>query len=147
MENENLIERSDSVKKKSARWLFLAAIYGFLGVTLGAFGAHALHDLLAERGYVDSWNTAVKYQFIHALAIAFLALWVRSEPASVIACRRIVFCWGLGVLLFSGSIYLLTTQGWKWLGPVTPIGGLLMLAGWALLAVMALKSLKIPEKG
>ncbi len=98
----------------------------FLAVALGAFGAHGLRSTLESRGMTDAWNKAVFYQFIHAVALLVLALYGNINRGA---------CWLLftGVLLFSGSLYLLALipQARDWLGPVTPIGGLCFLAGWA----------------
>jgi len=103
-------------------------------VLFGALGAHALADLLQAEGRVDSWNTAVLYQLVHGLAIWIAAL-ARPEWAGRL--RWPARCWAVGTLLFSGSIYGLILGGPAWLGPVTPAGGLALLAGWlwALLAV------------
>jgi uncharacterized membrane protein YgdD (TMEM256/DUF423 family) len=112
-------------------WLFrIAAVLCFLAVALGAFGAHALRSTLEGRGMVDVWNKAVFYHFIHAIALLVLALYGTINRGA---------CWLLlaGILLFSGSLYLLALipQARDWLGPVTPVGGLCFLAGWAWLAL------------
>jgi len=134
-------------EKKVAIWLLVAAIFGLIGVVLGAFGAHALKPMLTERGTLDSWETGVRYQMYHALGIAFVALWTKVDPCRHHLTCWINRCWTLGIFLFSGSIYLLATQGWKWLGPVTPLGGLCLMAGWVLLAILAFKELKKPQNG
>ena len=104
----------------------IAAVLCFLSVALGAFGAHSLRSTLESRGMVDVWNKAVFYQFIHGIALLVLALYGTINRGA---------CWLLlaGILLFSGSLYLLALipQARNWLGPVTPIGGLCLLAGWA----------------
>ena|SRR5207249_634251 len=104
----------------------IAAVLCFLAVALGAFGAHSLRSTLESRGMVDVWNKAVFYQFIHAIALLVLALYGTINRGA---------CWLLfaGILLFSGSLYLLALipQARNWLGPVTPFGGLCLLAGWA----------------
>ncbi|MEM8550310.1 MAG: DUF423 domain-containing protein [Verrucomicrobiota bacterium] len=128
-------------------WLLFAAFLGFFGVILGAFGAHALKPILTERDSLAAWETATKYQLLHALAIMLAALWAQQESVVLGTLRWAVRCWGAGVVLFSGSIYFLATQGWSWLGPVTPLGGLLMLAGWALFGLATLKGLKKPQNG
>merc|ERR1719272_2769054 len=108
-----------------------AALMGGTGVIMGAFGAHALKALLTERGTLQSWHTAVNYQLFHALALLALsrpdAISDEDEPTARL--------WFWGTLLFSGSIYGLSVGGPKILGPVTPIGGLLMITGWATLAM------------
>lgn len=108
----------------------IAALLGFLGVALGAFGAHALKDLLARHNMTDVWKTAVLYQLIHAVVLLFLA----SRTTLNLATYN---CFLIGIILFSGSLYLLATTGAKWLGPITPIGGLFLLAGWVLLFLKA----------
>ncbi len=113
----------------SSRLIILSAgLFGFTGVALGAFGAHALKETLAARGSVSTWQTAVLYQLIHAVALLALTMltgnWVNA--------RWIALCWSLGIVLFSGSLYWLSLGGPKILGPITPLGGLAFLAGWAL---------------
>lgn len=114
-----------------------AALLGFIGVTLGALGAHGkLHDALVAAGSLDNWRTAVLYQLVHAVALLALAGWrdAHGGPSGKVAAL-----WVAGVLGFSGSIYVLALGGPKFLGPVTPLGGVAFLAGWALLAWKAWK--------
>jgi uncharacterized membrane protein YgdD (TMEM256/DUF423 family) len=101
----------------------IAAALGFLGVALGAFGAHKLHDVLVANNKLTVWQTAVFYQLVHAVA----ALWAAERNPTV------AWLWIAGIVLFSGSLYALSLVHLKWLGPVTPLGGLLFLAGWAVL--------------
>jgi len=103
----------------------LAALLGFTGVALGAFGAHGLKDVLASNGTVAIWQTAVLYHLVHAVA----ALWAADRRP------RVTVVWALGVLVFSGSLYLLAVTNIRWLGAITPIGGILFLVGWAMLFV------------
>lgn len=112
-------------------WLGLGAGYGFLGVTLGAFGAHALRQRLSPE-MLQVWHVGVEYQFYHALALLMLGLLVLLRPASGQTLAGIGFA--LGILLFSGSLYALSLSGVRVLGAITPIGGLLFLIGWASLA-------------
>ena len=112
-------------------WLFrIAAVLCFLAVALGAFGAHALRSTLEGRGMLDVWNKAVFYHFIHAIALLVLALYGTINRGA----RWLLLA---GILLFSGSLYLLALipQARDWLGPVTPVGGLCFLAAWAWLAL------------
>ncbi|MDD4913807.1 MAG: DUF423 domain-containing protein [Methylococcales bacterium] len=112
-------------------FLFLAAIAGFTGVTMGAFGAHALKAVLSEH-LMDVYKTAVSYQMWHALALGLIAL----LPAS----RRLHWAGYLlvtGIVLFSGSLYLLAILDIGWLGMITPLGGLSFLLAWGLLAYEA----------
>ena len=106
----------------------IAAVLCFLAVALGAFGAHSLRSALEARGMLDVWNKAVFYHFIHAIALLVLALYGTINRG---ACLLLL----IGILLFSGSLYLLALTNLRWLGPITPIGGLCFLAGWAWSAV------------
>ena len=106
----------------------MAAALCFLAVGLGAFGAHWLKPTLEARGFVDVWNKAVFYHFIHAIALLVLALYGTINRG---ACLLLL----AGILLFSGSLYMLALTNLRWLGPVTPVGGLCFLAGWAWLVL------------
>lgn len=100
----------------------VAGVLGFLGVALGAFGAHGLKNILAANDTATIWQTAVLYHLLHAVA----SLWASGRSAAT------VWLWTTGVAVFSGSLYILAITNIRWLGAVTPIGGLLLLAGWAL---------------
>jgi uncharacterized membrane protein YgdD (TMEM256/DUF423 family) len=105
-----------------------AAALALLGVVLGAFGAHGLKETLnAAPAGMETWKTAVFYHLVHAVVMYFLAATGSS--------RRAWCLFAGGILLFSGSLYLLAALQWKWLGPVTPIGGVLFIAGWATLVI------------
>jgi uncharacterized membrane protein YgdD (TMEM256/DUF423 family) len=106
----------------------LGAGFCFFAVALGAFGAHALKETLAASGMTDVWDKAVLYHFVHALALLVLAL----LPA---AGRLIPSLFVAGIALFSGSLYLLALTNIRWLGAITPLGGLCFLAGWLMLVV------------
>lgn len=108
-------------------WLTLGAAYGFLGVVLGAFGAHALRQRLSPE-MLQVWHVGVEYQFYHALALLALGVLVLLRPAPGQTLAGIGFA--LGILLFSGSLYALSLSGVRVLGAITPIGGLLFLLGW-----------------
>jgi len=106
----------------------IAAVLCFLAVALGAFGAHWLKPTLEAHGLTDVWNKAVLYHFIHALALFVLGLYGTANRGS----------WWLlcaGILLFSGSLYVMALTNVRWLGAVTPLGGLCFLAGWAWLVI------------
>jgi uncharacterized membrane protein YgdD (TMEM256/DUF423 family) len=105
-----------------------AAALCFLAVGLGAFGAHALKETLQANGMSDVWNKAVLYHFVHGLALLVLAV----VPAASRAASALFVA---GIVLFSGSLYLLAWTNNKWLGAITPLGGLCLLAGWACLAI------------
>jgi len=117
-------------------WVQVGAVWGFLAVAMGAFGAHGFKDRLAELGTGPNFQTAAQYQMYCALALLAVGLLVltgRSGTAASVA------GWGLllGSLIFSGSLYVLALTGLRWLGAITPIGGVAMLVGWAALAVAA----------
>jgi uncharacterized membrane protein YgdD (TMEM256/DUF423 family) len=117
----------------------LAAGLGFFAVALGAFGAHGLSTRLA--GLADGaqrlewWKTAAHYHLAHALAVGLAAGVCGETRAGRLACWAFL----AGVLLFSGSLYTMTLTGTRWLGAITPLGGLCLLAGWLLLGVAALR--------
>jgi uncharacterized membrane protein YgdD (TMEM256/DUF423 family) len=115
----------------------LSAVLGFTGVALGAFGAHGVKSMVealpdgVQR--LAWWETGARYHLFHALAVglaAVLAAQVRGSSAPAYA----AWCFFIGVTLFSGSLYVMTLTGVRALGAVTPLGGLFLLAGWALLA-------------
>jgi uncharacterized membrane protein YgdD (TMEM256/DUF423 family) len=109
----------------SNRWIAIGALSGALSVALGAFGAHALKDTLAPE-QLAVWTTAVHYQALHALAlIAFGAV---AERWSTRSCAA--WCFLIGTLLFSGSLYALSLGAPRWSGAITPFGGVAFIAGW-----------------
>jgi len=114
--------------------IIIAAIFGFLGVTLGAFGAHALKDKFKEEKYAKNWETAVSYQFTHTFAIAVTGILIHILGAST-SLTWAMWLFTVGTVIFSGSLYVLSLTGIKKLGAITPIGGLCMLVGWALLLI------------
>ena len=116
--------------------LQLASLLGALGVGIGAFGAHGLRDMLTKAGRFDTFETAVRYQFYHVLALALVgALWAARPELRGLGLTA--WLWLGGIFFFSGSLYTLCFTGVTWLGAVAPIGGLLLLAGWLSLAVAA----------
>lgn len=127
-------------------FLVLASFFGATGVALGALGAHALKEKVKEglmtADQLAGWDTASKYQLLHALALLFVFFFLRQEQLKLVKVSGWLFTFG--ILLFSGSIYCLSTMGisginFRFLGPVTPLGGILMIAGWVLLFMQALK--------
>lgn len=118
--------------------LLLAAVMGFLGVGLGAFGAHALESRLEANGRTDTYQTANRYHLIHAVAligVALVAAQVSPESSNWINwAGNLLF---LGSLVFSGSLYILAVFDLRIMGAVAPIGGALMLGGWLCLGVTA----------
>jgi uncharacterized membrane protein YgdD (TMEM256/DUF423 family) len=124
------------------RWLLaLSALSGFLAVALGAFGAHGLKNRLAALPdgprRLEWWQTAASYQLAHALAIGLAALLAERLPAGAACAAGIAFL--VGIVLFSGSLYVMTVTGLRALGAVTPLGGLALLAGWGCLFWAALQ--------
>src|SRR6478609_4439876 len=115
-------------------WIRIAAILGFLGVALGAFGAHALKAKLSPE-MLTVWHTGVLYHLIHALALFALALYARSASIPITAPA---LGFALGIALFSGSLYALALTGIRPLGAVTPFGGLSFLFAWGWLVVKTL---------
>ena len=115
-----------------ARMFFmLGAVSGFVGVALGAFGAHALKQRLPADLF-DVFEVGVRYQMYHALALLAVA-WVSTQwPGSAVAIAGWLFV--AGIVIFSGSLYVLALTGVRWLGAVTPLGGVAFLAGWVYLA-------------
>ena len=112
--------------------LQLAGLFGALGVAIGAFGAHALHDTLMRAGRLDTFETAVRYQFYHALALlAVGVLWAARPELRALGITGAL--WAGGIVVFSGSLYALCFTGITKLGAVAPIGGLLLLGGWVYL--------------
>ena len=105
----------------------VAGVMGLLGVALGAFGAHGLKNILATNDTAAIWQTAVLYHLIHAVA----SLWAAGRAP------MIVWVWTAGILVFSGSLYILAITNMRWLGAITPIGGLCFLTGWVLVIVKA----------
>ena len=109
-------------------WLLLAAFFGFLSVALGAFGAHSLKNILDEYGK-SVYEKAVLYQMFHSMALS--AVGVLQHLFKEIPFSPAGFGFLIGILLFSGSLYVLAISGLKWLGAITPFGGLSFLFGWA----------------
>lgn len=121
------------------RYLGIAAVSGFTAVVMGAFGAHALRDSL-EPIAMSVYKTGVDYHMWHALSLGMVAIVLRSDCRSrlLIWSARLMFS---GILLFSGSLYLLSMTGIRWLGAITPLGGTAFLAAWLLLAIYSYQSI------
>jgi uncharacterized membrane protein YgdD (TMEM256/DUF423 family) len=120
-------------------FITLASISGMLAVTLGAFGAHALKGRLDDysRGVFE---TAVQYHFYHSLALLAVGLLAVSQPQTAML-KTSGWMFFIGILVFSGSLYLLSVSGIRWLGAITPLGGLAFIVGWACLAATGWKLL------
>ena len=117
--------------------LFIGSIMGFLAVLFGAFGAHALRARLSP-DMLAVWKTANEYHFYHALGLLLIGVLARQTRGTALDVATL--CMLAGILLFSGSLYLLSLSGVRWLGAITPIGGSLFLAAWLSLAWAALRS-------
>lgn len=119
--------------------LLFTGISGALAVILGAFGAHGLKQRLAEN-LLTAYQTGVQYHFYHTLALGLTALALYRWPGNS---ALIAAGWSfiIGMLLFSGSLYLLGVTGMKWLGPITPLGGLAFIIGWVCIIWFAVKTL------
>ena len=113
--------------KKQNRWLIFGALLGLVSVGMGAFGAHALQDVLTPH-YKEVFGTASRYALIHAVLISVLAISSHKIPKSCF------WFFSLGVLVFSGTLWILATTQIKIFGAITPIGGTLLLLGWGRLA-------------
>jgi len=139
-------------------WMTIGAGLGLLAVAAGAFGAHGLEDVLDERALAN-WETAAKYQMYHALALVLTGLLPlaasrnRERDADGAqggnACAKpqaaAGMCFTVGTVIFSGTLYLLSVTGIRWLGAITPIGGVLLMVGWAALAVAGWKASRCPR--
>lgn len=136
----------------ASRWLLLGAVFGGLSVALGAFAAHGLDKVFVEkysgqtrvvggetmplaRKFLNDFKTAAEYQMYHALALIAVGLMTQQRPSAALTIAGVSFT--LGILLFSGSLYVLTLTGLTKLGMITPIGGVAFLVGWCALAVAA----------
>ena len=120
-------------------FITLASLSGMAAVILGAFGAHALRDHLDDyaRGVFE---TAVQYHFYHSLALLAVGLLAVSQPQTTML-KSSGWLFFIGILIFSGSLYILSVTGLRWLGAITPLGGLAFIAGWACLAATGWKLL------
>lgn len=122
--------------------IITAAFFGMLAVVLGAFGAHALRAVLTP-AHLETWHTAVQYHFYHVFALLFLSTFARFKNGLISASY---YLFTFGIVFFSGSLYLLSCRnalGISWLnilGPITPLGGFLFIAGWITLALAAFRN-------
>jgi uncharacterized membrane protein YgdD (TMEM256/DUF423 family) len=120
-------------------FITLASLSGMLAVVLGAFGAHALRSKL-DAYSLGVWETAVQYHFYHSLAMLAVGIIALSQPQTAML-KASGWLFLLGIVVFSGSLYLLAISGVRWLGAITPLGGLAFIAGWACLAATGWKLL------
>ena len=120
-------------------FITLASLSGMLAVLFGAFGAHALKERLDEHA-LTVFETAVQYHFYHTLALLVVGVMALSQPQAALL-KSSGWLFVIGILVFSGSLYLLSLTGMRWLGAITPLGGLAFIAGWACLAAAGWKLL------
>lgn len=120
--------------------LLVGALMGLLGVALGAFGAHALKPMLLDSGRLETYELAVRYQFYHAGALLITGILQHLFSSSMLRWAAVLFV--SGILLFSGSLYVLCFTGISSIAMITPFGGVLLIGGWLALAIAITKSLK-----
>jgi len=118
--------------------LILAGILGASAVGIGAFGAHALKNVLEKTGKAEVFETGVKYHFWHVLALLAIALLMEKISSTFLQYSAWSFI--SGILIFSGSLYVLSITGYSKLGAITPIGGLAFILGWVFLVLAVIKS-------
>lgn len=117
-----------NMDKPGQIWVVLGAISGFIAVACGAFGAHALQAKLDARLF-QIWQTAAHYQMVHALALVAFGVWFAANSSQASQVPGIGFA--IGSLIFSGTLYTLALTDIRWLGAITPIGGMFFLIAWA----------------
>ena len=115
-------------------WISIAAINMAIAVALGAFGAHGLKSLVSAQ-QLEWWHTATLYLFVHALGLLLVGLLIQLKYIS----HTTAWLLQIGVIIFAGSLYAMTLGAPRWFGAITPIGGILMIAGWLWLAVSAFR--------
>jgi uncharacterized membrane protein YgdD (TMEM256/DUF423 family) len=120
-------------------FITLASLSGMLAVVFGAFGAHALKGKLDDQA-LKVFETAVQYHFYHTFALLVVGVIALNQPQTVLL-KSSGWLFAIGILVFSGSLYLLSLTGVRWLGAITPLGGLALIAGWACLAATGWKLL------
>jgi len=115
-------------------WLLIASIAGFLGVAGGAFGAHGLRGRISD-AMLANFETGTRYLLVHAVAL--LVVGVLSSRQGAPPLTAVGWCFSVGMLIFTGTLWILALTNMRWLGAVTPVGGTALIAGWVLLAVAA----------
>lgn len=133
------LEKEITTNMTAKTVIIIAAILGALSVGLGAFGAHGLEATLTANGRLDTYETAVKYQVYHALAILLVGILMINLNHHYFGYAAWSFL--IGTVIFSGSLYVLSLTNITWLGAITPIGGLAFIIGWVFLALGASKAL------
>lgn len=134
--------KQDHDSHPSSPWIATAALTAFLGVALGAFGAHAL-SARVDPSLMEVYRTGVLYHLVHALAMFGCGLFLLQRDDRRLRLASAFFLGG--VVLFSGSLYIMTVTGLRWLGAVTPLGGVAFLAGWVMVATSAWRPSRVPS--
>ena len=124
--------------------LLAAALLGAFSVSIGAFGAHGVKSILEQTGRTETFELAVRYQFYHTLTILLVGLLMNKFETKLLEFASLFFV--LGIIFFSGSLYVLSLTGSTWLGAVTPLGGLLFIIGWVLVFVGILRSTSVKNR-
>lgn len=120
-------------------WIAIGALNMAIAVALGAFGAHGLKTLVSEQ-QLEWWHTATLYLFVHALGLLIVGLLIRLRYAT----QTTAWLLQIGIIIFAGSLYAMTLGAPRWFGAITPIGGVLMIAGWLWLSFSVFKTNKLP---
>jgi len=137
----NLAFSIPSILNMNKKIILTAAVFGLLAVALGAFGAHGLKNIVSAN-HLETWHKGVEYQFYHTLALLYLSTFARFRSRLI---SLSYWAFSLGIVLFSGSLYLLSVRDAlqlnfaAYLGPITPLGGLFFIGGWAALFLAALR--------
>lgn len=118
--------------------LIIAGVFGALAVGIGAFGAHGLEATLTANGRLDTYETAVKYQFYHTLALLLLGILMLNLSHDYLSWAAWSFI--IGTVIFSGSLYTLSLTNITWLGAITPIGGMALIVGWVFLILGVIRA-------
>ena len=132
------MEKGIIINMKQSFFIQLAAILGALAVGIGAFGAHGLQPILESTGRLDTFETGVKYHFYHSLAMLAIGLWYSFQPERKWL-KTALWSFFFGILIFSGTLYVLSLTGISWLGAITPLGGVAFILGW-IFTLMAARS-------
>jgi uncharacterized membrane protein YgdD (TMEM256/DUF423 family) len=120
---------------KSHEVIRTASVFGLLAIVLGTFGAHSLENILVENNRVETFETALQYHFYHTLALLFISVLFQYKSNSYL--KWVVYLFVIGILIFSGSLYVLALTNITLLGAITPFGGLSFIAGWIVLFLSA----------
>lgn len=139
LELDQLFLEKETIDMSAKTVLIIAGIFGVLSVAIGAFGAHGLESTLTANNRMDTFETAVKYQFYHTLALFLLGILMINMQSNYFNYAAISFL--VGMVIFSGSLYTLSLTNITWLGAITPIGGLGFILGWIFLILGVSKTL------